>query len=43
MKRFYLDTCIWMNLFKKEGNPEKGVPYWKIAKEFINNLKKENH
>ena len=34
-KSFYLDTCIWLNLFKKEGDPTKGVPYWKIAKEFL--------
>ncbi|MDD5086607.1 MAG: PIN domain-containing protein [Candidatus Nanoarchaeia archaeon] len=34
-KSFYLDTCIWLNLFKKEGNPEKGIPYWKLAKDFI--------
>ena len=34
-KSFYLDSCIWLNLFKKEGNATKGVPYWEIAKEFI--------
>ncbi|MBU1204325.1 MAG: PIN domain-containing protein [Nanoarchaeota archaeon] len=34
-KSFYLDTCIWLNLFKKEGNPTKGVPYWEIARDFI--------
>tara|TARA_Y100000310_G_scaffold334528_1_gene414529 strand:+ start:572 stop:1006 length:435 start_codon:yes stop_codon:yes gene_type:complete len=33
--KFYLDTCIWLNLFKKEGNSKKGKPYWKIAEEFI--------
>lgn len=43
MKQFYLDTCIWINLFKKEGDPEKGIPYWEIAKEFINNLKDNNN
>lgn len=32
---FYLDSCIWLNLFKKEGDPTKGVPYWKIAEKFI--------
>ena len=32
---FYVDSCIWLNLFKKEGDPTKGVPYWKIAEDFI--------
>jgi len=35
--KYYIDTSVWLNLFKKEGNPEKGVPYWEIAKEFIEN------
>ena len=34
-KSFYLDSCIWLNLFKKEGDPTKGVPYWEIARDFI--------
>ena len=38
MKRFYVDTCIWLNLFKKEGDASKGVPYWKIAEKFIVNV-----
>ncbi len=37
-KSFYLDSSIWLNLFKKEGDPTKGVPYWKIAQEFIENV-----
>lgn len=32
---FYIDTCIYLNLWKKEGNESKGKPYWKIAKEFF--------
>lgn len=32
---YYIDTCIWLNLFKKEGDESKGRPYWLIAKEFI--------
>lgn len=27
-----------MNLFKKEGDPSKGKPYWEIAEEFINKI-----
>lgn len=34
-KTYYVDTCIWLNLFKKEGDPTKGTPYWKLAKEFL--------
>src|SRR3989338_4068674 len=37
-KSFYLDSCIWLNLFKKEGDSSRGVPYWKIAEDFINNV-----
>jgi len=38
-KTYYVDACIWLNLFKKEGDETKGVPYWKLAKDF---LEKEN-
>lgn len=34
-KTYYVDSCIWINLFKKEGDATKGTPYWKIAKDFI--------
>jgi len=34
-KIYYVDSCIWLNLFKKEGDETKGVPYWKLAKNFI--------
>ena len=34
-KEYYLDSCIWLNLFKKEGDSTKGVPFWKLAKDFI--------
>jgi len=34
-KSFYVDSCIWLNLFKKEGDPTKGIPYWKIAEDFV--------
>jgi predicted nucleic acid-binding protein len=32
---YYVDTCIWLNLFKKEGDSTKGTPFWKIADEFV--------
>src|SRR3989338_3488731 len=34
-REYYLDSCIWLNLFKKEGDSTKGIPYWKLAKDFI--------
>jgi predicted nucleic acid-binding protein len=41
MNKFYIDSCIWLNLWKKEGNSKGGKPYWKIAKEFINQTNNE--
>ncbi|MCK5321349.1 PIN domain-containing protein [Candidatus Pacearchaeota archaeon] len=37
---YYLDSCIWLNLFQKEGDALKGMPYWKIALDFIENIEK---
>lgn len=42
MAEYYIDTCIWLNLFKKEGDAAKGVPYWKIAKDFIEKVETSN-
>ena len=36
---YYVDTCIWLNLFKKEGDSRKGKPYWQIAGEFFQEIK----
>ncbi len=36
--KYYVDTCIWLNLFKKEGNPAKGIPYWRLARDFVENI-----
>ena len=41
-KSHYLDTCIWLNLFKKEGDEKKGIPYWKLAKDFIEQVEDDN-
>ncbi len=38
MIQFYVDTCIWINLFKKEGIGN--YPYWKIAKDFLESIEK---
>ncbi|MEM4263455.1 MAG: type II toxin-antitoxin system VapC family toxin [Candidatus Woesearchaeota archaeon] len=37
--KYYFDSCILLNLFKKEGDSTKGKPYWEIAKEFIDKAK----
>lgn len=39
MVLYYVDTCIWLNLFKREGDATKGKPYWEIAKEFFEQAK----
>ena len=38
---YYLDSCIWLNLFKKEGDARKGVPYWEIALNFLERVEDE--
>ncbi len=35
---YYVDSCIWLNLFKEEGDPTKGIPYWLLAKQFIEGI-----
>ena len=41
-KEYYIETCIWLNLFKKEGDSTKGIPYWKLAKDFIEQVEDQN-
>ena len=36
MVLFYIDTCIYINLWHKEGNESLGVPYWQLALNFLN-------
>ena len=42
VRKYYLDTCIWLNLFKKEGDSTKGIPYWKLARDFIEQVEEQN-
>ena len=35
MRTFYVDACIYLNLWQKEGDERLGVPYWKIAMNFF--------
>lgn len=39
--KFYVDTNIYLNLWKKERDEGKGIPYWKLAKDFIDKVEKE--
>ncbi len=39
MKKYYVDSCIWLNLFKREGDASKGIPYWKITKLFLRRIR----
>ena len=41
-KSYYFDSCIWLNIFKKEGDESKGKQYWKIAKELIEKIEALN-
>ncbi|MFC2133816.1 type II toxin-antitoxin system VapC family toxin [Bacteroidota bacterium] len=34
-RTYYIDSCIWLNLFKKEGDSAKEIPYWKLAMDFL--------
>lgn len=38
IKSFYVDTCIYLNLFKKELGNGEGMPFWKTANDFINQV-----
>lgn len=42
MKSFYVDSCIYLNLWQKEGNEKLGKPYWKIAQNFFENCSRKN-
>jgi len=41
--KYYIDTCIWLNLFKKEEDVKKNIVYWKITKDFITKTSKKNN
>lgn len=35
MTKYYVDSCIWLNLFNKETRVIQGLPVWKIAALFL--------
>ena len=41
MKRFYVDTCIYINLWQKEVS-RRGAPFGKIAQEFFEKHDRED-
>jgi predicted nucleic acid-binding protein len=42
-KSFYVDACIYINLWQEEGDKRYGIPYWKIAKDFFEKHDNENN
>ncbi|MFH1506399.1 MAG: PIN domain-containing protein [archaeon] len=41
MNKFYIDSCIYLNLWQKEGDETKGMPYWLISKSFFERFDNE--
>lgn len=41
MRNYYVDACIYLNLWQKEVD-ESGNPLWKYAKEFFEKVEEEN-
>ncbi len=39
MTTYYVDACIWLNLFNKEQAKVQEVPVWKIAEFFLKQYK----
>jgi predicted nucleic acid-binding protein len=43
MQNFYVDTCIYLNLWKKERGFIFEEPLWGIAKKFFDYVSRQNH
>lgn len=41
-KRFYVDSCIYLNLWQEEVNKKRDIAYWKFAKDFFEKYDKES-
>ncbi|MBI5798199.1 PIN domain-containing protein [Candidatus Woesearchaeota archaeon] len=39
MTKYYVDSCIWLNLLNKEQIKIQGLPVWKIAELFLQQYK----
>lgn len=38
---FYVDSCIYLNLWQKERGKKLKIPYWKLAKLFFEKIEEE--
>lgn len=43
MRSFYVDTCVYLNLWKKEKGSIFGRPLWLITKKFLDKIISQNH
>ena len=41
-KSYYIDTCIYLNLWQKEVDDNTGAMLWKFAKDFLEKAEKES-
>lgn len=37
-KSYYIDSNIYLNLWKKEVDPKTGLKFWKIARDFLQKI-----
>ncbi|MBI5881136.1 PIN domain-containing protein [archaeon] len=42
MKKFFVDSSVWMNIIKKESNPKGGSPLHKLAEDFFDKADKQD-
>lgn len=41
-KSYYIDTCIYLNLWQKEIDDVTKAPLWKFAKEFLEKIEEDS-
>ena len=41
-KSYYVDTCIYLNLWQREIDPKTGLKFWKIARDFLQKMEDTN-
>ena len=41
MQSYYVDSCVYLNLWQKEIN-ENGKPLWEYAKRFLEKAEEDN-
>jgi predicted nucleic acid-binding protein len=40
--RYYIDTSVYLNLWKKEIDPKTGLKFWKITEHFLQKIEEDN-